>query len=430
MSEQLIIRFIESSVDAASTVTWHLLNSQGQHIDDGCSALSTIVDKLKEFNQVYISVIVPAESTLLATVSVPSTQLKQVKRALPFVLEELVTEDIESLHIATAQPLKITQGQVDVAAIAHQTLVDWLDQLHSCGLSPDNIIVDVLSVPREENAISILLDGMRVLIRSGDYSGLVVSVNNFDLVFTAAIAQQLNQTDISIKPTIKLLSTADNNDNTVLDKIRSFIQTSHPECEVQETEYSESTDELLAVSGCYQGANTLNFLQGGYAVNREQQSGWHQWRLPAAVAGISVLAYLLITLASGLYFDQQAEKLERQSMALYKQLFPNERRVVSPKKQMQNHLRTSQVINEGNFLQLLADTAGQLAGPDNGQSLTVEQMRYDGKNGQLQIEVKGQSIDQFDKLKQKLSDHGLQMDINSAIEQDNTVLGKLVVRAL
>ena len=207
------------------------------------------------------------------------------------------------------------------------------------------------------------------------------------------------------------------------------MRQNHQNCEIKVNAYHESITEILA-SGYSDNrlADRLNLLQGGYAVSRSGDSNWRNWRTLGSVAVIGLLAYLLLVVGSGWYFDNKADSLDAEAVTLYKQLFPNERRIVSPKKQMQNHLRMSGAGTNSYFLPILASLAATLAGDSSEMKLTVDQLRFDATSGELQFQVRSSSIEQLDQLKRELAEIGLEVDINSATEQDDYVMGRLVVR--
>ena len=122
--------------------------------------------------------------------------------------------------------------------------------------------------------------------------------------------------------------------------------------------------------------------------------------------------------------------MDAEAVLLYQQLFPNERRIVSPKKQMQNHIRLSGGGKNSDFLPILASLASTLAADSDELKLIVDQLRFDGGSGELQIQLRSSSIEKLEQLKRKLEGIGLEADINSAAEQDDYVMGRLVVRRL
>ncbi|ARN75599.1 type II secretion system protein GspL [Oceanicoccus sagamiensis] len=429
MNDKLVIRLLEASLDASTELDWDLYDSVGRSVASDTSSLASLHQVVANHSADYtVVVIVPAESLLLASTTIPSRQLRQIKQALPFMVEELIADDIESVHIAIPDQLSSTSQKVDVAVVNHQLLIHWLDQLHSCELSASSMVVDSLSLPYQENSIAVLLDDDRVLVRSGDYAGMVIQAEDFKWVFAGVLQQHEHADDVLLRPNIVLMSSAIEEPES-LAEITSYIQTQCSEYELKTVVYEESVTDILANTAAHQAIAPLNLLQGGYAVKAINNSAVPNPSLVASVAALSVLVYLVFTLGSAWYFENKAVELDADAVSLYQKIFPNERRIVSPKKQMQNHLQRVTVSGGSNFLQLLSETAGQISA-DNNAALTVEQLRYESGRGDLQFQVQSASLDQLDQLKQSLAQAGLDVDINSATEQGDRIMGRLVIRSL
>jgi general secretion pathway protein L len=431
MSDRLIIRLPQSELESSSTVDWRLYDAHDQTIDSGHSTINELEQSMLDYSEdVEVSVLVPAETVLLIQFTIPTRQLRQVKQALPFKVEEFIAEDIENVHIATPQPLKLVDGLVDVVVVQHQRLINWLDILLSHKLPPKNIVVDVLCLPFENNSWTLLIDNDRILIRSAELSGMVVAVDDIELILEGLLGQAQSQTT-AIMPRLNIISSATQaNSQELSTRLATYIRETFPPYEIKESQYHEEITDVLAASVNANVVNNINLLQGGYSVNKHNESGWQQWKVAASIASLGLLSYLLLTLAGGWYFSSQAKHYDQQAVALYKELFPTIRRIVNPKKQMENYLRQTVSTNNSEFLAVLAETAKQLGNPESGQELTVQQLRFDNQRGDLQFEVKSKSLDQLDQLKQRLADAGLSVDINSATEQDNAVMGRIVVRGM
>jgi general secretion pathway protein L len=344
------------------------------------------------------------------------------------MLEELIADEIDSVHIALPSPLDTNNNVIPVAIVSHRVIVDWLDELHSNQLSPTKILSDVLCLPLQNNTITLLLDEQNILIRSGDYAGMVVQWDDFKLVFDGLLSELHPAGDVAPRPAINLLySSLQQTDNAeqLTDNLRSF----YPDFDVKVSQYDGSAFDIIANAAVMPTATSINLLQGGYAVNQPHSNHWQRWRMAASVAAIGVAVYLLATLSLGWHFERQADQLDQNAISLYRQLFPNERRIVSPKKQMQNHLRLQGGGSNSHFLQLLAETAQQLS-TDQPRQLLVEALRFDSSLGDLVFQVQSPSIQKLDEMKQLLAQHGLTVDINSATEQDDHVIGRFAVRRL
>lgn len=88
-----------------------------------------------------------------------------------------------------------------------------------------------------------------------------------------------------------------------------------------------------------QGALTAwgNLLTGPYRKQPEWQRLLQPWRKVALVAGLFLTLLLgdqLLTLRS---MQQESQQLKLQTVQLYQQLFPGEKRVINPKQQMNQH---------------------------------------------------------------------------------------------
>ena len=428
MSDQLIIRLLESTLTGASELDWDLYDSVGRSVASDTSSLQSLNEVVANHSVSYtVTVIVPAESLLLTSTSIPSRQMRQIKQALPFMVEELIADDIENVHIAIPDNFSVTSPKIDVAVVEHQLLINWLDQLHSCAITASQIVVDSLCLPYQENSIALLLDDDRVMVRSGAYAGMVIQAEDFKWFFASVLQQHEHADDVLLRPNIVLMHSSEEPES--LTEITEYIQTECSDYELKAIGYQESVTDILANSAAHQTIPPLNLLQGGYAIKSGNSSASQSWSLAASVAAISGVVYLVFALASGWYFDNKAVQLDADAVNLYKEIFPNERRVVSPKKQMQNHLQRTSTTTGSNFLPLLSETADQLSNANNA-ALTVEQMRYESGRGDLQFQVQSKSLDQLDQLKQSLAQSGLEVDINSATEQDDRVMGRLVIRSL
>ncbi len=435
MKDRVVIRLPQAELTSSTAVEWIMFDRLGQRIDSDVSNIDQLAERIPNLgDDADVTAIIPDEFVLLTQVSIPSTQMRQIKQALPFMVEELIADDIEDVHIAITEQFDPSQKIVNAAVVQHTLLINWLDVLLSHGISASCIAIDSLCLPFDPNTWTLLADGDRLLIRTDEYAGMAIAAEDFELVFNGLMEQlhvDNESSHIVIKPQFNIVSSAQQqSDQALCSTLVAYLQDNYPDHDVKESFYQESLTEIISTAWFNQPAKGINLLQGGYSVSENNVNSWQRWKLTASIAAVGIISYLLLTLGSGWYFSSQAKHYEQQSVTLYKQLFPNERRIVSPKKQMQNYLRISGTSTNTAFLALLAETAKQLGNQDSDLALSVNQLRFDSERGDLQFEVQSQSLDQLDQLKQQLANAGLQVDISSATEQDNIVMGRIVVRSL
>jgi general secretion pathway protein L len=87
----------------------------------------------------------PATLVLLAEPELPPGSGVKLARAVPFALEEQLTEDIDELCFAIGH--RRSSGHTPVAVVSRSVLQGWLAQLTASGIEPDAIYADISLVP-------------------------------------------------------------------------------------------------------------------------------------------------------------------------------------------------------------------------------------------------------------------------------------------
>ncbi|WP_339668005.1 type II secretion system protein GspL [Dasania marina] len=415
---KLVIRISTLQIDEHSELQWFIFNQQQQLLLKGCDALSAINNALPEAVQASVSIhiIIPNDAVLLARVDIPSRNPRHIKQALPFAIEEFISEELENVHMALPQDWDASHGKIDVAIIKHSLLISWLDLLHHHQLIPQTMVVDTLCIPIEPQHHSVLFEGDKILLRLGLYHGVCCESVDFNTLYSQLIAAELDENAL---PLLHCLYSQSSEQSVAID-YQGPQQDSH---------YQESSSEILAVNMLKQGTANINVLQGGYKQGQDDTNTWLVWRPAAIAAAASVALFVLVHVASASYFSWQAERIQQESVRYYKQLFPNERRVVSPKRQLQNHLRLISSGESGAFLATLAAIAAEFKPYTQSGQITVKQLAFSQDNRLLRFELSSQTIEQLDNLKQQFSAIGIKAVIGSARAQENTVISNMTVEA-
>jgi len=420
MADQLIIRPRTGVIHEESQADWFLYNQQGMLLDKAECALESVHSAFPVLDDVALTVIVPSALTFLTNVSIPASHLRQIQQALPFVVEELIAEDIESVHIATQAKLDPKAQSYDIAVIKHEVLIDVLDVFAKCRLKPKVLVPEIYLIPYQTQSLSLLVDDQQVLLRWGDYTGSSVALSHSDML-SSLLTDTLAKLHIQH---LQLISFDASNDEIIASAKKQFEP-----FVIQENHYKGTVSELLAEKAANNAYPAINLLQGGYSSESKSHLLDTQGFKVVQTAVIVLAIYLVTSLGTGFYFDYQTEQVQEESKNLYRKLFPGERRVINPKRQMLTHLGRSGTSSGGNqFLSLLGHVAEKWN--SNGVTPELNQLRYNVDRNQLQVELKTQSIAQLDEFKQRLLSAGIQVEINSANEQDNGVIGRVNIGAL
>jgi general secretion pathway protein L len=419
MTQHLVIQLSTARIDATSVVGWYLFDTAEQLERGGQIALAQLQTELAgAFREGETLVLVPGGLVFLTAARIPSRQVRQIKQALPYMVEELIADNIEDVHLAIPDFKPSAENELPVAVVQHHLLIDWLDQLYQHGIKPDVVCPDTLAVPWRENSQSFFAIDDRVICRDGEFSGQVLLREQFP-AYLQLLKQQLADSELRAPLRHIVYYGADNGEagQSVLAAVRSEI-----DGEATLTEYAENSGEVLAANAVQHADGLLNLLQGGYKVQRRGQHD-REWRRVAMMVGVGLILYCGLAAASGVWFSWRAQQTEAQTFSLYRELFPQEKRVVSPKKQMQAHLRGG-ATSAISPLPLLAKAALGL----RGNTLQLDELHYRQQHNDLQLQLHTPTLEALDQIKRQLSGVGLSVDINSASQQAEGTVGRLNIR--
>lgn len=415
MKKTLILKIPSAELQATTPIIWHAFGDDAL-LQNGTTPLSELAGTTRSIDANETLVLVPGQLVLLASVRIPSKQMRQIKQALPYMVEELIADNIEDVHMALPNFKPDENAAMPVAVVRHHLLINWLDQLYQAGIKPDWMCPDALAVPWRLHSRSFFVHGDRVLLRSERF-GSQVFFQAQSTAFLPLLRRQFTADELGAVPRYIVGCGAEN--AAEARALQQAIATEF-DVEVDVVEYAENADEVIAAEALRERENLINLLQGGYAVQR-QDSGAHWLRVVKMVAAALVI-YSGITAASGIWYRQQAHALEQQTFSLYHEMFPQERRVVSPKKQMLAHMSGGAVASSS--LPLLTKTALGL----RNNTLQLDEMRYSQQHDDLQLQLRTPTLEALDKIKQQLSGVGLQVDITSAAQRGQETVGRLHVR--
>ena len=348
-------------------------------------------------------VLLPSQFVLMVTCDVPGRSTAQIRRALPFAVEEFVATDIELMHIAHAG---IKAGQpVRCNIVAHETMVNWLACFASLGVNPGYFVADSQMLPSDSNSASVLFEGTTALVAAQDQAAivdidnLVFALNSLDVNEIAVINGELNPVDAGLLENNPNIVNVDMSPHGILDYLadqfgsRSFI----------------------------------NLLQGQYTPVRPKSAHAGKWQGVGALAAVWLLVAFVGMVAQGFWASAQADRLQEESFAFYKQAFPRESQpntVDQLRRRMRAKLGQSGAAEENNaFVGLTAQFANVMTSSGRVDSLSYTQQREE-----LTVEVLLDSFDDLESLKGKLAQAGIALEVVSSESEDAGARSRLRLR--
>ncbi len=398
MAEQIIARLV-SQQDAY--VQWLPVND-AMPSESQQGTLQELADNAKSRP---VTLLLPASDVLLLAIDLPVKTGSQIKKALPFALEDLLADDVETYHLVWHRH---PRDKVYVAAISHEKIQASLLRFQEAGIELDSVYPETLCLPYQDQSCSILMDQQNAIFRSGQWLGGGIDTELLPIILD------------------KLLE-----ENPDLQSLQVWNAGATPEwlseLTINKVEHELDSPLQLLQAGAAKLGGELNLLSGRYSRKSKAAWQWRQW-LPAL--GIILLAALIQTgvLLNG-YWRQKSELalLETQTMGLFRQTFPDVKRIVNIKVQADQQLieLKKQSGNNGSRFMRLLYQCGEALNANPGFQLR----QLDFVNDILQLQLGAPDISQVEQFKQQLeSSNLLSVKVQSAEAGQNGVEAHLEIR--
>ncbi|TKB46683.1 type II secretion system protein GspL [Thalassotalea mangrovi] len=413
MRETLYIRLGSQAHDP---VFW-LITSTEQNDEiasgqlSGAQQLSELTDKARNRD---VKVLVNSADVRLKAVQVPGKNDRAIRQATPYMLEEDLAQDVDSLFFAYSNPPADYEGEANtfVAIVAHKQLATWLSWLHDADITAKMMLPDVLAMPvHEQRWVAINLD-KHWLVRIDAWQGFVVDQDNIDL-FLQQYVQENDGVDTDIQ--VQCYSQTADFDSAALPKGISIEQ---------------MPQELpLKLLSDYAPTTRFNLLQGQYQF-KEERSPLVRFYLKVAV--IAMLALLVNMLVKGMEIYQNTGKYELYSQQIeseYKKAFGQNQRVrmSTVKRQIATKL---QELGGGNSDQnLLAMLEKIRPAFVSVPTMKPDAIKYDNKRGEIRLSVVASNYQAFEQFKQALEKEQMDVTTGAQNNQGDQVVGSFNIRS-
>ncbi len=338
--------------------------------------------------------LLPATEVLLIEVNLPITSHRQLKKALPYALEDYLANDVEDYHWVWS---KQNGGNVAVAAIAHQKLASYLLRFNQAGIKLQGVYSETLFLPVHGNGVSILLDNNRAVVRFGQWHGGGIDRDFLPLFTAKTLEKTAGNTQVQLwhtQPCADLHWPEQLSVNCVA--IPSALSLLRP------TKKPE-----------------LNLLAGIYSPDKPGGNiSWKAWMPALSLVLLAVLIQYGAAVAAYRHSQTQLAGLESANRQLFGQTFPQIKRIVNIKAQAEQELLTQRKhrgTNGGVYLRLLYQS-GQVLSQDD----LLQLQALDFANGVLSLHLTGTGIAQIENFKQLMEKNpGVKVNIQSAETGNN-----------
>ena len=396
MAVQLYIRLMKERID----YLWCDNHGKTDH-----AGTAFHPDQLPAFpNNCRSTLIIPGEHVLLLTITLPKASMTQLRKAVPYALEEQLIDDVDDLHFVLGS--QNASGEIKVGVIKKTVLRDLLERCEALGLFPELALPDYLALPLGPDAWHVYLDDRRALIRQADAQGMSVGAEALLDVLRLELPKKI------------MIDYDDANEYFDVESLNEL------NIEMEFAPEHKFSMELFS-KGLSDNKPAFNLLQAEFVVKKASSRELKRWK----IAGFLIAAWFALWFVGHVveYFvlKNRLDHLQSQVKTMYLQVFPNAQNVVDPQLRIQRLLNQVQNGQNGaEFLNLLTQVGSQIQ--QLKLNVTINNFSY--RDHILTLSLSTTSFEVLGSLTQALQQQGLTVRQDNAATQGANVTARLIVQ--
>jgi len=411
MSDTLLIHY---NIENAQQATWSLCNSEGEltgKITSG--SLSELSEAAAEHTSV---VLLNSHCLHINQLHLPTQNLQKLLKAVPYAIEEFIADDVENFHFVIAKNKH--DNSTAVVGINKATLNNIIKAFHDAGINVEKIIPDALCLAANDGEQWACLNYKNdSYLQTGVKNGVVISHDILPYIVNSKLHDEKQD-----KPE-KILLFSEQNDTSAFDQLKEKGISKDSDIELLNIVYN--THPLVVFCGNYKQAMPLNLLQYNFRPKRKTSGYWQHWRLAASLAAVWLVLHLGLTAFQHSQLKDANIIAKARIEKIYKQSFPQSRKIVNPRVQMEQKLAelkgTAGNSNQG-LIFLLAESFGTLS--HDKSNITLQSLTF--RNSRMDIGLEGSNLQAVETLNKNLNNNKkIKSEITSSSSEKDKVKGNL-----
>ena len=425
----LYLRINSRSHGAGGTlVDWAVLDFDGNKVDGGFNAVLEQLDDLRPVaRSMQTVVIAPGEDILFRKLTVPARQKRYLRQTLPYLMEEVIAEPVEHMHIVSGRE---RAGQYPVMAASHARMRSWLALLQERGITPGHMLSDTYGAALSLTEMHVLFDEKYAIISTGATS-LKTETNNIALFLRSCMGN--SGTGEFPADEVKFVVTegacADEQITAEIADTTAFLQGRDIAATVEKIDntFDYLCRHLNAFYTTSRHKELADLIQGPYQADKVRRLRIDR-RLAAAAVLIVIGLKVVSDLATGFYLRNEIAQLESQAIALYRSLYPQDNKIVNIRTQMAHHLKQAvEAQPQARFLIMVGMLGRQLSLTGKLAEMQIQQLRYDRRQNTLWLDVHVKNVELLGQLKRSLENQSLNVTILSVNNEEQWIKGRLSI---
>lgn len=368
--------------------------------------------------------VINSENVSIHQVAVPARNRKQMMTAVPYALEESLTDDIDDLHFVL---LDWQAGEsATVAVISRDKMQACLDAVKQYGLNLDRLLPDMMLLPLHAAAehTIVLTDYSaepRLLIRSRQQPPVCLDLDLLPYWIQAAAAPP---------------STEDGEEASVADSALVGLGGLGINSEDLARQLLEEDDSLdvrhWAIGGRmaywleHNPDFSANLLSGDFQPI-QSNAGKNSWRWAASFVIAAVVLKLVFDGYEFFTLWQENKRIDREVQAIVKQTFPDLNNIIVGQERLIMQRQIERLKGNTSGLGEFQDILSVIAEVSSGNPFQISDLRF--RSGELTMTCLLRDFSQVDSLTTRLNQHQrVDAELTSSGSEGNQVSARYVVR--
>jgi general secretion pathway protein L len=351
----------------------------------------------------------PATQVLLAEPELPPGSGVKLARAVPFALEEQLTEDIDQLVFAVGR--RRTGGGTPVAVVSREVLQGWIASLSVAGIEAAAIYADVALMPANPSQTVLWLEHERLSVRRP--GALPFSVELTPVTEALAVAGVISDPDPgAADPAAEPKAM----ESAILYLTREDWARVQDEFDGLIAQFDSLKVQLLADGALpwlareLGSADAVNLLQGEFAAETDYGAHWRAWRVPAILAAVLLVVHVGTEALQIRAANRRSAQLDTEIAQVFASAMPSEK-MLDPRRQMQTRLERirKSAVGPQVFLRAMQALSGAVAALPKA---SVDALSF--REQMVDMKVTAPSVDALSRLSQALGTQGMTTEIQSS----------------
>ena len=348
----------------------------------------------------------PGEAVTIRSAEIPGRRRSHVEAAMPYALEDNLSEDVDALHFTLLdwQPGR----DALVAIVSKERLSGWVSTMNEAGLRMDRVLPAQLVLPRyDDNSTTVSplkgdADGELLYVRTGELTGFAIdrSFLGFWLEDEAPSEGILSITDRKLAEELKAGNA---------DRVRYW-------------DIGQSPEDWFRVSPVDERVEKHDLLHGEFLPSHSSRDT-RKLRLALFFGLFATLTLYVSMVLESRQLEARDGDLNQQMIALFRQHFPGEPWLGRPRFQVESLLNARGGQGDVHGFQSLLDV---VTGVTREHAAEIEEINY--REGAMIVLCNVRSLSVLDDIRAGLQDlPGLDAELLSSGARDNQVTGRFRV---